>query len=903
MKNNYFLVLVIFMLSGFLHLRATVVDVSHLIVNNNFEGDAAAWTVQFAGYGSVPQVNGVREAWANSNASHWFNCFQNIVVPAGVYRLTAHAFHRGYHTVITNAVLYGETTLQEYSVNVKPLSADVGAFGSTPNNTTTAKAGFNAGFWSNTVDNIVVPDEGDGMGTLRVGIRNVAPLIRATSATAGDIWTAWSNFRLFQLNGSSLLPASSMVIAQANDLLATAPIFDDGGVLSSAVATLQSIPIDNITVPDIQALQNAINIYRENRVNIATSTAPVNVTHLIANPGFELGHTSVAGTANGHYNRPKGWTLTYNTAAVNVNNNITVINNQVIPAGVAANVVINPTQGARSLVARFRWTTSESFTIQQTVPNLRAGKYTFSADLGKLSTAGIARLTVTVAGNTVMNQDAVFTTGPLFTNVSTTFDALQGDVMVISLHMAQQGQVEATVMLDNLQLLYRGADPFLGVSTPTLAFSPSVRERILNVRAGNITNDITLVASEHFSLSATTIPAAQAMTSAGVNITVTCNATSEINNGTLTLSSGAMQSVVALTLAETPITVSHAGLFFDQTNAPQVAITVNGDLLNEIQITTPTGIHLSQSNISPAEALAGKIINVNWDQATSVNDQNILFASGNKAATVNVFAAFNNLIASWDGDNAEGELSRLTDFGWTLNNSLGENVTAPFNTFNATSGIRLVPLTPTLVYTYQGKTWAGNRVAYLRQWAADASNTYNLSVALDAGQLYLFRAVGAWHNNETNPSFTYSIRTGRDATATVLGSQANTFTVCQAGADYKFEFTPTTSGIHYVTVSSSAPNDAIHAPMYLAIVPKLTVDTHPSSASAIRVYPTVTQGAVRIDAGENALLRVFDLSGRVVLSQTVRSKTETIQLPSAGMFFVELTHGNERKTVKVLKVK
>lgn len=886
-----------------------MVDVSHYIVNNNFEGDAAAWVTTFGGYTSVPQSNGAREAWSNDNSTRWFLSYQDIVVPAGVYRLTANAYHRGYHTEITNIVLFGSTAQKEYTVGVKPLSSETAAYGSSPNSMAAAKTAFDAGFWLNTLNNIVVEDEGEGMGTLRVGIKNVAQPIRATTATSGDIWTIWSNFKLYQISGAELDTKRDNVVAEATALLAEPTDYSDGGVLSASIATLSGIADEDLTIAAIKTLQADMLTYRNARMASASSAKPADVTHLIKNASFESGHVSKTGTANGHYNEPIGWSLMYDAGNVHTNNNVTVIKNNVVPAGVAAGVVIQPTHGERSLVARFRWTTNQSFTLTQSVNNLSGGKYRISADLGKLSTAGTAQLNVHVAGNSVMAQNATFVAGPAFTNVSSVFDALEGDNMVITIYMTQTGgSNEATIIVDNIKLEYLGVEPFVSVSESTLAFTPSTTEKILNVRAGNITDDIVLTPSANFTLSTTTIAAADAMTPSGVNVTVTCNAGVNISDGALTVASGSLQEVVALTMTETPIAVSHAGIFLDQSFAVPVNITVSGDLFNDITLAGPNGISFSQGTVSTAEALAGKEITVYWDPTVSINDKNIELFSGDKTAAVTVYAVANNLVSSWDGDNAEGEGSRLTDFGWTVNNAAGDVATgtATFNVYNATSGIRYVPLTSSLVYTYKGKAWTGSRIAYLRSWAADASNTFNLPVVLQAGIEYVFRGVAAWHNNETEPSFTLSVRDGKASTANVLGTQTQNFTVRQAGADYKFSFTPETSGTYYVTVSSSAPNDAMCSPMYLSVVDGSDFSTsveQTASGNSFNVYPTVTDGIVNVRLTNGGSIRVFDIAGRMVVSNTAARSFEQVQLPTTGVFFIEINDGKETNTVKVLRVR
>lgn len=903
MKKNYFFLLVMLVISlTFNNLSASVVDLSHLISNNNFQGDPLAWTSLKGGYTTYQQQDGCFEARNSDNSSSWFNLYQDIMVPAGVYRLSVNAFHRGYHPDFSNVVLYGTTTQKEFATAVKTIWADTTAYGSTPGTITSAKTAFDAGYWANNLNYIIVEDEAQGMGTLRVGIRNAAQLFRATTVSTGDIWTIWSNFKLYQISGIELNILRNETIANANSLLAEPTDYNDGGVLATTIATLTGINSVDLTLSSIKTLEAAMLTYKTNRMTAATSSKPADATHLINNASFESGHVSKLGTANGHYNEPKGWTLTYNTASTHTNNNITIIDNQVIAAGSGGNAII-PTQGKRSLVGRFRWTSGQSFTISQTVSNLMAGKYRISADIGKLTSAGTAQFNVLVAGSAVLNHTAPFKAGPAFSTVSAVFDALTGDQLVVSATMLQSGANEASIILDNIKLEYLGVESFITISPTIVEFTPNIRQKTINIKAGYIANDLVLTPSAGFTLSSVSIPASEATKPAGVDITITCTANTVITDGNLTIKSGELEETIALKLAESPITVSHAGLLFDQSFSTPATFTVSGDLFSNININAPAGIELSQNSLSADEVFTGKAITVTWDGATSIDDSEIELNSGSTTATINIFASKDNIISNWDGDDASGEGSKLTDFGWTINNTAGDNLVATFNNYNASSGIRLVPMS-SQTYTYRNASWLGHRLAYLRSWGADASNTYNLAVNLDANKTYVFRGVAAWHNNETNPALTFSMKTTKDVNATVLATQTNDFTVRRVGADYKFEFTPTVDGIHYLNFKSSQPNDALVGLMYLAIYPKpIETSNDKLLKPEIAVYPTVTNGAVQVNTIVNSTIRVVDLSGRMVAGKIASGSIETIELPSTGVFIVEVNNGREIIKVKVFKVR
>jgi hypothetical protein len=464
---------------------------------------------------------------------------------------------------------------------------------------------------------------------------------------------------------------------------------------------------------------------------------------------------------------------------------------------------------------------------------------------------------------------------------------------------------EATIMLDNIKLEYLGIVPFISTDKDLLAFTPSVKQKVINVRAGNISNDIVLTPSASFTVLPATISAAEAMTPAGVNVTVTCDATTEVSDGVLTFASGSVNKVVDLTLAESQITVSNAGFFFDQSLTPTASFTVSGDFLNDISLLAPSGITLSEETITKEDALSGKSIQMTWDMSTRVQDQNIEISSGAKSASVLVFAVKDNIISSWDGDNAEGDGSKLTDFGWS--HTLADGVTAGPASFQnyATGGVRYVSAA-NATHTYRGKPWVGHRVAYLRTWGNPASNVYNLSVNLEADKTYVFRGVSSWHDNESNPTFVYSVNTQKANLGTMLGTQSVAYTVKKQGEDIGFEFTPTTTGVHYFTVTSNVKDDGICAPDYLAIYPKVQTTTgiYDNQKSKLSVYPRIANGNVSVDLNsQTGTIRVFDMTGKMIHSRKATGSLENFELNGNGMFMFEIRTENFTDVVKVVNVK
>jgi len=463
------------------------------------------------------------------------------------------------------------------------------------------------------------------------------------------------------------------------------------------------------------------------------------------------------------------------------------------------------------------------------------------------------------------------------------------------------------VAVDNFQLTYlTDGSPYLLLTPTALTFTPSLKEKTVNIKGGNLTNDITLSGTSAFSLSRTTITAAEAMATGGVDVIVTSSATGNLPNDSLILSCGTLRNKVVLTVAESPITVSTAGLFYDQSLPAAMSINVGGDLFSNVALTAPIGITLSESSVSAVDAKAGKAITATWDQVTRLENKYIHLTSGLKKDSVLLFAVNDNVISTWDADNAEVTPSKLTDFGWSQ--TLADGITdgpVVFNEYNITGGSRLVPAA-NAAHTYHGKTWIGHRVAYLRAWGSPATNVFNLSVNLEANKTYVFRAVSAWHNNETTPTFTYAVNTAKANLGTTLGSQSVLCTVKQQSEDFGFEFTPTTTATHYLTVASNTINDAMFGVDYLAIYPKVPAGptaVDQTEGSDILVYPTVTDGSIRVDLGEKSgFISVYDITGKRIQFKAVNSSIETLTLPSTGMYIIEIKTATANKTAKVIRL-
>ena len=627
----------------------------------------------------------------------------------------------------------------------------------------------------------------------------------------------------------------------------------------TAASVVEVVQQENVLKAAIESVYGAILL--QTRVN-TWKTFPFDATSAITNPGFESGFT--------------GWT----------NDGL------VVQSNTSLGTYKTGTYYAEKWVSS--GTALPTISLGQTIKNIPNGLYL-----------------VTVSGQAILQSDNSYPGGSIvYADANTTeiFDlkdySVTATVTNNTLEIGFEAQTSANwVAIDNFRLSYiSDGSPYLLVSPKNLAFTPTNTQKTINIKGGNLTQDVTLTPTSSFSLSATTLTASDVMSENGVDVTVNSNATTELPNDSLIINTGTISEKVTFTAKET-LTTSNAGFFFDQSITGPYSMTVTGDLYNDISITAPAGITVSENSIAKADALTGKAINVIWNTTSRIEDRYIYLISGAKKDSVLIFAVKDNIISTWDGDTATVAPSKLTDFGWS--HTLADGVTsgtAAFQEYN-TGGVRYVPVTN---YTYKEKAWVGYRIAFLRTWGNPATNVFNLAVELEANKTYNFRGVSAWHNNETNPTFTYAVNTTKSNMGDTLGIQSVLCTVKQQGKDYAFEFTPKTSGTHYLTVSSNTKDDAMCAPMYLAIYEKTTVGTEirKNTDSDILIYPTIAKDFVKVDMANNSgTIKLYDITGKLLLTKAASSNLETITLPAKGLFIVEVKTLKATKTVKIVNVR
>lgn len=673
-------------------------------------------------------------------------------------------------------------------------------------------------------------------------------------------------------SGIKMLIDSANVLLNNREDVGESTVYED---LADEVAVAQSLYDDvNASAGDVVSQENYLKeaianvhgaILLQKRV-LSWVTFPYNATEAIKNPSFEEALTV-------------GWEI--------VGTFQRQTNTSFDPFKVGTYYAERWISGGGSLT---------NLRLAQTVKNIPNGVYLLT-----VSAHAMQQLNTSFPGGAFVFANEATTEVFERKDYSVTAQVTE-NILEIGFEVAESGN---WVAIDNFRLSYvSDGSPYIVFKPDTLSFSPVATQKIVNISGGNLTGDVTLTATSSFTLSKSTLTAAEVMSAEGVNVTVTSIATAAIAADSLVATHGDVSRKLPLRVSES-LSASNAGLFFDQSLSELNTFEVKGDVFASVTVQAPQGIMLSESSISRANAAEGASVVVIWNGTTNIENQYIYINSGTVRDSVLIFAVANNLISGWDGDDMEGEGTRLTDFGWSLTEKDGITpVAGSFNNYAATSGIRLVPIT-NQNYMYRGKPWKGHRVAYLRTWGNPATNVYNLSVALEADKHYTFRGVSTWHDNESNPTFTYAVNTAPANTGDTLGIQSRAFTVKRVGADYEFSFVPTTTGTHYLTVSSTVVNDVMATPFYLAIYESdKPTATQQISDLDVKVYPTLTNGPVVIEtAGKTGMARIYNLSGSLVGTQVLNGGNTTVELPTEGVYFLHLTVENAVRTVKVIRTR
>lgn len=764
----------------------------------------------------------------------------------------------------------GKYIIYTTAINKGPNAADVSKFGWVPTTGTAvlvSRTSFPLNTW--VTDSVIISLGETTTGKIQVGVN--AP--NAGSGSVGRIF--FDNVKIVappvdKTTLKLLIDSAKVVVANPKPVVSTSTVYADlNSVVSVANTVYLSVSSTSADVASSEvSLKNGIStVYAANllKTRIDTWTSlPYDATSIITNNSFEQGLT--VGWTN------VGMVTQTNTSMGAYKNGTTYAEKWMASPGTLTNLKVN--QVLNSLPNGIYKLTVGAQAIQQTTtPSYPGGAYIYAnGDSTQVYILGDYEVLTKVTNNKIDLGFVVKTTGNW-------------------------------VAVDNFRLSYiSDGSPYTTLSANALAFTPFVKEKTFNVKGDNFEADLALSTSAKFSLSKAALTPAEIK--AGVDVTVTCLSTEAVAADSIVFNSGNYKTKVALSMDETKLGVSNYGFFFDQSLTPSKALTVSGDLFHDVTLTAPEGIALSATTVTAAEAALGKAVDVLWNQTSFVGDQYIYLTSGVQKDSVVVFAVKNSLVSTWDANDSIGTGTKLTDWGWS--ETLADGLTSVSNTYNdfgATSGVRLVTV-ENAAHKYNGKALAGHRTAYLRNWGSPATNVYNLEVELEADKQYAFRGLLGWHNNETNPVFTVAVNTAKANLGDTLGIQAVTCTERQVARDYAFTFIPKTAGKHYLTVSSSAINDAMCGVSFLAVYPvSQSGETATQNVTEKELNVNVVDGVLTVKLnGKAANVQVYNLSGSLLFAKFAASDL-AVNLNAQGMYIVKISGENVNKTVKVLNLK
>lgn len=441
----------------------SVTDVTDSYVKNaTFSGNKTVWNI-VTNMSSSSQSNNCQEFYNGSISDAYFKMSQTLYgLPDGIYRLTMNGFTRAGGQSHSQTGIYADTDEKEWMTPIWLRHADE-SYGSEPNTMSTASTAFyssDGDYWLNTIDNIIVRN-----GKLVIGARNYGQL--ATGTTSGT-WTILGNVKLYSLSGSSIKDLMDEVINEADSLNKII----SSNTLASAISTASAIDADDLLPEDVFALQDAISDYKHGTLSDASSSSGVDASFLIQNAGFEDGCAFVAGSSNGNYNEPFGWTLVYDVDYA-TNNNCGTASEDITQAGYAS--TITPTEGNYAYSSRMRWTTNSFLTLTQDV-TLPAGTYKLTTDFGHLGQSATApTLTLTDASNNSLGSVTASATLPTTTD-AISFTLSEAQDITLCFESAQSGQTDTRMVIDNIALTYYGIDD----TSLTGATQSESRSTILN---------------------------------------------------------------------------------------------------------------------------------------------------------------------------------------------------------------------------------------------------------------------------------------------------------------------------------------------------------------------------------------------------------------------------------------
>lgn len=403
----------------------------------------------------------------------------------------------------------------------------------------------------------------------------------------------------------------------------------------------------------------------------------------------------------------------------------------------------------------------------------------------------------------------------------------------------------------------------------------------------------------------------------------TTSSTTIYRNGTYTFTTGATSGTYYITFTgdavwfginnlsivrstDQSMNVSSQYMFFDNStdNITKKFIVQGSNLTSAITLTAPSGISLSPSSISAANAQCGVTVTATYDNAKFISNDTIYATSGSFTKKIVVDAIYNNLIGNWDGDGDTAKvvapLSLPSKYGWTC-------PTITWAAANTTTAGTCRYFDNPASYTVNGLEYKG-RILYLR-WDKSNTDTTNgvfyLPVALQANKYYLLGGKFAWNSNASAPTIRLGVYANSDTTSTNVSLSSIQTTISGALIKASNQFSVPLDGTYYISLKSNTFALAGIADLFLSDVTTRVTDvekkTMVSTNIVIRDGKIIANFETQLKNTEMAIYNLQGMKLSSVMSGKESSSIESSSKLPHGMYLVRITHDNTIiKTSKVV---
>lgn len=220
----------------------------------------------------------------------------------------------------------------------------------------------------------------------------------------------------------------------------------------------------------------------------------------------------------------------------------------------------------------------------------------------------------------------------------------------------------------------------------------------------------------------------------------------------------------------------------------------------------------------------------------------------------NSLRAQTNYVAGWDGGN---DTSSPSNFGWSTTSS------ANLNGRNASGGARMTTtysnykLEDNTSYSYSASSDPSSVIFWVR-YNATSGKTYTYTFkGLEADHYYDFSGLVGWHNNNSNPTFTVTLKEGTHTLAEMSKKVTKKQTLYSVGSKFKASSTITTNTeIQIVfTADYTKGNDSGYDCMEAISALKLVEDfeAYRTELSSLITYATNLNGQLNSNSLETAI--------------------------------------------------